>query len=97
MPGKKGKVYRKGKVHVLSSMCKTCIFRPGNLMHLDPGRVEEMVQGATQGNSTIVCHETLGGLEAACHGFYKLHSTSILQVAERLGFLEWQELDHGPS
>lgn len=82
-------VYRDGRVHVLSEMCATCIFRPGNLMHLRSGRVREMVDSARGDESTIVCHSTLepGVDDAACRGFFDRYPTSTLQIAERLGFV----------
>lgn len=81
--------YRDGKVHVLSRMCDTCIFRPGNRMHLEEGRVEGMVREATDNNSTVVCHSTIhrhdGVQPACCRGFYDRHATPTLQIAERMG------------
>ena len=84
--------FRQGKVHVQKTMCPTCIFRPGNLMCLAPGRVEEMVSQASRSESTIVCHATLGGEEACCRGFFDRHKTATLQIAERLGFVEFVEV-----
>lgn len=65
-------VYRDGKLHVCDQMCETCIFRPGNLMHLTEGRAEEMANEAIFNQSVIVCHKTLGNKpkqNAACRGF----------------------------
>jgi hypothetical protein len=53
------KVFRDGRVHVCARMCDTCICRPGNLMELEEGRVEQMVALATMAESCIPCHETL--------------------------------------
>jgi hypothetical protein len=87
-------VFRDGKIHVMEKMCKTCIFRPGNLMQLEPGRVEGMVRDATADDSCIPCHSTLylsGRPEhAVCRGFFDRHATAPLQIAERLGMIEWQ-------
>lgn len=80
-------VFRDGRVHVCASMCSTCIFRPGNLMRLEPGRVAEMVREAVAADSTIICHSTLDGPNAACRGFFDRHATQPLQVADRLGLL----------
>jgi hypothetical protein len=83
-------VYRgDGMVHVCSLMCDTCIFRPGNLMHLNEGRVEQMVRDATRLESCIPCHQTLDGKQAVCRGFYERHATAPLQIAARLGYLEF--------
>lgn len=82
-------IYRDDKVHVCKSMCDTCIFRPGNLMQLKPGRVEQMVASATRRDNAITCHSSIDGLPVVCSGFFKLHATSILQIADRLGYIEY--------
>lgn len=81
--------YRNGKVHVCRRMCSTCIFRPGNLAGLMPGRVDQMVAQATAADSAIICHSTLDGDNAVCRGFFDRHATGPLQIAERLGYLEF--------
>lgn len=80
-------VYRDGKIHVQRVMCPTCIFRPGNLLSLKPGRVAEMVKGATADESCIPCHDTLGRTPAVCRGFFDRHATAPLQIASRLGLV----------
>lgn len=88
-------VYREGKVHVRAEMCDTCVFRPGNLMKLPPGRLAEMVNGAVENESCIPCHSTLpyapyySAEQSVCRGFFDRHPTQPLQVAERLGLVEW--------
>lgn len=57
-------------------------------MHLEEGRVEEMVAQATANESCITCHKTLDGQQAVCRGFYDRHRTQPLQIAERLGFIK---------
>jgi len=83
-----GNAYRDGKVHLMSEKCPTCVFRPGNLMHLEPGRVAEMVKEAKAEESAIICHSTLDGDNAVCRGFFDRHSTATLQLAERFGVLK---------
>jgi len=82
-------VYRDGRVHVQAELCSTCIFRPGNLMHLKSGRVRGMVDEAREHESAIVCHQTLDGDNAVCRGFFERYPTQPLQIAERLGLVEW--------
>lgn len=88
-------VFTDGKVHVQKRMCDTCIFRPGNLMHLEEGRVESMVaetQMSVGGN--IPCHKTTHGQkqqQAVCRGFFDRHSTPLLQIAHRIGVVEFVE------
>lgn len=75
-------------VRVMAEMCATCVFRPGNLMHLPPGRLAGMIADATRSESTIVCHSTLDKEEqACCRGFFDKYATAPLQIAERLGFV----------
>ena len=52
--------YREGLVHVMGERCKTCVFRPGNLMHLATGRLAGMVRESEKAGSAIICHDTLG-------------------------------------
>ncbi len=89
-------VYRDGKLHVCDRLCETCIFRPGNLMHLEPGRVDDMVRKALLGQSVIVCHKTLGTKpkqNAACRGFvdrYGRHVAAIV-LARQTRVIEFIE------
>lgn len=86
-PGMTRKPFRNGRVHVCSQMCPTCIFRPGNLMNLDPGRRDQMVKQAMRQESAITCHETLDGLQSVCRGFFERHATAPLQIAARLNLI----------
>jgi hypothetical protein len=84
-------VFRDGEVHVQARKCDTCIYRPGNLMHLEPGRKDGMQAEAVAGSGVIPCHKTLGsGKEAVCRGYFdvvKHEGTSLLQAAARLGIV----------
>jgi hypothetical protein len=85
-------VYRNGKIHVCRKMCQSCIFRSGNVFHLEPGRRDEMVAGALAEETAIICHSTLDGDNAVCRGFFDRHQTQPLQVAGRPGCLEFVEV-----
>lgn len=89
--------FRGGKVHVCARECETCIFRPGNLMYLEPGRLRGMVDQAKRNDSAIICHKTLDGDNAVCRGFYDRFPTLPLQLAERLGFVAEVEPPHSES
>lgn len=57
-------------VRICAARCGTCIFRPGNLMLLEPGRVQQMVRDAISSEGHIVCHSTLDTeAPAICAGF----------------------------
>lgn len=64
-----------GRPRVQADKCPTCIFRPGDLMHLRPGTVKAMVDEAR--NSFIPCHDTLPRVSdtppAVCAGWYECH------------------------
>lgn len=78
------------RVHVCERMCSTCIFRPGNLMSLEEGRVVQMVNDALKKDGQITCHQTLEFRHGAvCRGFFDRHKHGLLRVAERLGFIRF--------
>jgi hypothetical protein len=84
-----------GRARLLSEKCSTCVFRPGNPMFLEPGRLADLIADACRAQSFIVCHSTLPGmtpggfLPAICRGFADRYSTSALQILQRLdGLLE---------
>lgn len=79
-------------MHVCEVMCPTCVFRPGNLMDLRPGRLRGMVDEALADEGCVPCHERLRTAgctdgDAVCRGFFDRYPTQPLQVAERLGLL----------
>ena len=85
-------VCRNGRMHVQSEMCDTCIFRPGNLMHLEPGHVSGMVREATDNGGCIPCHKTITGKnQSVCRGFYDLQSTPEIKILTALGLVQFTE------
>ncbi|MDH6466074.1 hypothetical protein M2302_006280 [Micromonospora sp. A200] len=84
-----------GKSRLLSRQCDTCVFAPGNKMHLAPGRLRDLVAEARARESFIVCHSTLphyrhpDAQPAICRGFADRYRTQALRFIERLfGFIE---------
>lgn len=65
-----------GKSRLLTTPCATCIFRAGNPMHLEPGRLAHLVADALTRDRYIICHDTLtygphpGYGPAICRGFH---------------------------
>jgi hypothetical protein len=95
-------VYSEGKVHVMAEKCDTCIFRPGNQMRLNPGRVKEMVTASIEGGGGITCHKTIHGQaeqEATCRGFFDACKDQVpaFDLAERIGVIEEVSLDGIPE
>lgn len=82
--------FRGGRVHVAAALCETCIFRK-HTPAVRPKGLLAIVRQAIERESAIVCHSTIGGREAVCRGFFNKHKTAPLQIAERLGLVEFQE------
>ena len=90
--------WRDGKLWVLDRKCKTCVFGPGNLMHLRPGRVNEMVEECVEHDKVFSCHKTLDGPRSVCRGLYDRHRREIVVLRwaaalEVLAFAEPPEDD----
>jgi hypothetical protein len=85
--------FRDGRLYVLDRKCATCIFRPGNLMHLQEGRRDAMVADCIADNTIIPCHKTLDDARSVCRGLYDLHYNDIpiLQIADRLGLIAYDQ------
>jgi hypothetical protein len=80
-------------VRVLAARCPTCIFRPGNLMRLERGRIADMVATCLRDDGHIPCHETLSlPKQAICRGFWDAYGqrVTIGQLAHRLN--HWKEI-----
>ena len=90
-------VFRDNRVHVMSEKCSSCIFRPGNLMNLNEGRVEGMVADCLAEDTVIPCHQTIHGQdergEAVCRGLFDVHHADItpLRIADALGMITFQQ------
>lgn len=93
-------VFNNGKVYVMPSPCATCIFRPGNLMKLEDGRVDGMVADALANDSVIPCHHTIHGerdQNAVCHGYFARHKRDVtgLRAAVTFNMIEYVEPHEG--
>lgn len=75
------------RLRVMAEKCSTCIFRPGNQMDLEPGRVASMLRTVVRNDSFITCHQTLGTGEpgAICKGGSDAHMGQLERIARRLG------------
>lgn len=83
-------VFYDGKVHVQRTMCSTCIGHPDNRMDLHPDRVPGMLADVERDQSCIPCHQTLDDRhQAVCRWQFDVCKTQPLQIAERLGHIEW--------
>ena len=77
-------------LRVCAEMCSDCVFRPGNLMHLRPGRLAGMVRDSLAADSCIPCHQTLDGERAVCRGFWDRHmnDTLMCRLGQVLGVID---------
>lgn len=76
------------RVRLMAQRCATCIFRPGNLMRLMPGRLKSMVEDSAAEEGYITCHDTLTYVDkglpgAVCRGFEQ-HPLGVRSLALRL-------------
>lgn len=87
--------HEQGLVRLLSEKCGTCVFRPGNPMHLATGRLRAIVEHNLQAGAGLTCHQTLPYAPydvspAWCRGFYDAYpdTTSGAFARTLIGFTE---------
>lgn len=84
------------------------MFRPGNLMHLNPGRLADLVAENRARGTLLICHQTLdrgdddeapGPGEALCRGYFDAYAptTGLAQMMERLCGPDWYDLVPPPD
>lgn len=91
--------YRDGAVHVLAEKCSTCVFRPGNLMRLSPGRLRELLDDNLDADSALQCHQTLPyaaekRAPAVCRGFWdhpRADESLPIRLARAMGPVAFDE------
>jgi hypothetical protein len=77
-------------VRVQSGRCDTCVFFPGNRMHLEPGRLADLVR--VNRGKWLTCHQTLQivrgyGHAAVCRGWVDAYGlgTALDELVELFG------------
>ena len=86
-------IYRDGRVHVMSDLCGSCIFKPHE-RPVDGARVAEMVRATMdEDGATVVCHKTLYrevDEHAICRGWLDRFGRRdrFLELADRIGIME---------
>jgi hypothetical protein len=88
--------YRDGRIHVLADRCATCVFRPGNLMRLEPGRLADLVESNRAADSALTCNSTLyrDDVEpAVCRGYFDAYGddSTPLRLAVALDVVEFDQ------
>lgn len=76
-----------------SRQCETCIFRPGNLMHLRTGRLKDVVESNLSTGTLLTCHETTHGQaeeQVMCRGFFDQYGkkVNVKRVMDRVAALQ---------
>ncbi len=90
-------IYRDGRVHVKASKCSDCVFKPGNLMRLQPGRLADLVEQNRKKDTAFACHQTTFENdpkgEAVCRGYFDAYGPEItpLRMAVALNMIEEQD------
>ena len=91
--------WREESLHVLADRCRTCVFRPGNLMRLAPGRLASMVAFNRKHDRWITCHTTLyrdDVDQAVCRGYFDGFVDESLPLSTAVE-LDLVELDPVPE
>jgi hypothetical protein len=75
---------------VMSERCDTCIFRPGNLMDLNQGRLADIIESTDRGDTNVICHKSRsvsGDLrqDAWCKGSVDRRAGQMIRIMDRLG------------
>lgn len=85
---------------VFARQCSTCVFRPGNPMHLRPGRLADLVRTNLAAGAALICHKTTHGAhpeigETVCAGWFERYGgrTTSIQVMGRLAQLRGEAGD----
>jgi hypothetical protein len=94
-------------VWVQADKCTTCVFHPGNRMHLEPGRVKQMVAESVAQEGHITCHDTLlysYGTRlrpAVCRGYFDHpqgnERSLALRFGRAMGTIHYQQPTKEPS
>lgn len=80
-----------GLPRVFSRECDTCVFRPGNRMRLEPGRLGDIIRTNLSRGTALICHQTtyeqhpeIG--ETVCRGWWDRfrHRTRSIILMGRL-------------
>lgn len=91
---RKRQPYSDGKVHVMAERCSTCVFRGGNLMRLEEGRLKDLVEQNRKADTALICHKTIYEEEyvqkAVCRGYFDAYGREVtpLRMAVALGVVE---------
>lgn len=80
---------------MFSEKCSTCIFWPGNRMHLREGYLQDIIRENVERGALLTCHQTLPYGDAldeptACHGFwsgYGLKTTAGIIARFAIGII----------
>ena len=81
--------FDKAGVWIMAEQCSTCIFRPGNLMQLNEGRMKDLTQSCDRADTNVICHQTLSDdVGALCKGSVDRRPGQMVRIAERLGAIK---------
>lgn len=95
-------VWDDNKVHVLKRQCATCIFWPDERAAVGAERRDGMLKACQNEDTIVPCHEWMDTkTPVVCRGLFNQREVgpgiAVLQIAERLGFVVYDDLGDGPG
>jgi hypothetical protein len=80
------------RLRIKRERCSTCIFRPGNLMELREGRLQDMTDATDATDSNVICHQTIATEAGAlCAGSVERRAGQQVRIFGRLNSIELVE------
>ena len=94
---KRKQPYSDDKIHVMESQCDTCVFKAGNLMRLEDGRLKDLVKQNLKRDAALICHKTIydeGYVQkAVCRGYFDAYSAEVTGLRMAIALEMVQETD----
>ncbi|AUR81211.1 hypothetical protein Ares1_0087 [Vibrio phage Ares1] len=79
-------------MQVSKRCCGQCLFTPKKIV--SDARKKDILKTCEQDDTHFICHKaTIKKQNVVCRGFFENQSTNALRVAERLGLIEFVEVE----
>ncbi len=73
---------------VKKQSCDECLFSKDKIV--SNKRRQQILSDCRQEDSHFICHKaTIDGHNICCHDFYKTQDISIIQISQRMGWIEF--------
>jgi hypothetical protein len=77
---------------VCAERCYQCLFSKDRIV--SEKRMREVLSDCAKRDSHFICHKTD---DACCKGFYDTRTTNLMRIAQRLGAVEFVNIDQGEA